>query len=226
MIIIKGSNIVKEYGSKMNKTQVIKGINLTIESGEFVSVVGPSGSGKTTLLYLLSGLEPYTDGSIQLFDKELNTYSSSDTANLRQTKIGFVFQSYNLIGNLNVYENVLISAVIAGKSDKNRVHEALEMVGMLEYKDLYPNQISGGMQQRVSIARALVNDPEIIFADEPTGNLDHHNGLQIMEILKQLNQNYHKTIILVTHNEDLLFFGTRTIRLNDGLIIEDVETIK
>ncbi|MFA6988345.1 MAG: ABC transporter ATP-binding protein, partial [Acholeplasmataceae bacterium] len=177
-------------------------------------------------LYLLSGLEPYTDGSIQLFDKELNTYSSSDTANLRQTKIGFVFQSYNLIGNLNVYENVLISAVIAGKSDKNRVHEALEMVGMLEYKDLYPNQISGGMQQRVSIARALVNDPEIIFADEPTGNLDHHNGLQIMEILKQLNQNYHKTIILVTHNEDLLSFGTRTIRLNDGLIIEDVETLK
>lgn len=226
MIIIKGSNLVKEYGNKMSKTQVIKGINLTIESGEFVSVVGPSGSGKTTLLYLLSGLEPYTDGSIQLFDKELNTYSSSDTANLRQTKIGFVFQSYNLIGNLNVYENVLISAVIAGKSDKNRVHEALEMVGMLEYKDLYPNQISGGMQQRVSIARALVNDPKIIFADEPTGNLDHHNGLQIMEILKQLNQNYHKTIILVTHNEDLLSFGTRTIRLNDGLIIEDVETLK
>ena len=109
---------------------------------------------------------------------------------------------------------------------KNRVHEALEMVGMLEYKDLYPNQISGGMQQRVSIARALVNDPEIIFADEPTGNLDHHNGLQIMEILKQLNQNYHKTIIFVTHNEDLLSFGTRTIRLNDGLIIEDVETLK
>lgn len=226
MDIIKGSNVIKEYGSKMSKTQVIKGINLTIESGEFVSVVGPSGSGKTTLLYLLSGLEPYTDGSIQLFDKELNTYSSSDTANLRQTKIGFVFQSYNLIGNLNVYENVLISAVIAGKSDKNRVHEALEMVGMLEYKDLYPNQISGGMQQRVSIARALVNDPEIIFADEPTGNLDHHNGLQIMEILKQLNQNYHKTIIFVTHNEDLLSFGTRTIRLNDGLIIEDVETLK
>lgn len=226
MIIIKGSNMVKEYGNKMSKTQVIKGVNLTIKSGEFVSIVGPSGSGKTTLLYLLSGLEPYTDGSIKLFDKELNTYSDIDTANLRQTKIGFVFQSYNLIGNLNVYENVLISSVIAGKSDKSKVNDALEMVGMLDYKHLYPNQISGGMQQRVSIARALVNDPEIIFADEPTGNLDHNNGLQIMEILKELNRNYHKTIILVTHNEDLLSYGTRTIRLNDGLIIEDVETLK
>lgn len=142
---------------------------------------------------------------------------------LRQTKIGFVFQSYNLIDNLNVYENVLIAGVIAGDTNTVKVDEALKMVSMYDYKHYYPNQISGGMQQRVSIARAIVNNPDIIFADEPTGNLDHSNGLVVMDILKGLNQNHNKTIVLVTHNEDLLKYGTRYVRLNDGNIVEDVK---
>jgi putative ABC transport system ATP-binding protein len=145
---------------------------------------------------------------------------------LRQKNIGFVFQFFNLIPNLNVFENVEISAVIAGIKDKSRIEEVLKMVGMEDSVHLYPNQISGGMQQRVAIARALVNNPDIIFADEPIGNLDYNNGIAIMEIFKKLNTEYNKTIILVTHNEDMKKYGTRYLRLIDGKITEDEKVIR
>lgn len=221
MIIVNAKNIKKDYQNHKLITPVIKGINLTINQQDFISIVGPSGSGKTTLLYLLSGLEKYTSGSINLFGRELSTYNEKEMAALRQTKIGFVFQFYNLIPNLNLYENVLLASILANNNNKEQVDKVLEMVDMLEYKNYYPNQISGGMQQRVAIARALVNNPDLIFADEPIGNLDYENGLQIMNILKKLNQEYHKTIILVTHNEDMIKYGSRFVRIIDGVITED-----
>ncbi len=225
MVIIEAKEIKKDYYNHKLVTPVIKGINLSINKQDFISIVGPSGSGKTTLLYLLSGLENYTSGNITLFGQELSSYNEKEISNLRQNKIGFVFQFYNLIPNLNVYENVLLATVIANKSDKNQVEKVLEMVDMLEYKNYYPNQISGGMQQRVAIARALVNDPELIFADEPIGNLDYQNGIQIMNILKKLNQEYNKTIVLVTHNEDMIKYGTRFVRIIDGVITEDEKVL-
>jgi len=220
MIIIKADKITKTYSIKKNINIILKNITFSIKKNEFVFVVGPSGSGKSTLLYVLSGIEDYSSGSILLFDKELNTYSDKEMSIIRQKKIGFVFQSYNLIPNLNVYDNVKL-AVILGNNKLDNINKCLEQVKMLEYKDYYPNQLSGGMQQRVAIARALVNDPEIIFADEPTGNLDNKNGIEVMEIFKDLNKKLGKTIIMVTHNVDLIKFGTRVIELFDGKILSD-----
>ncbi|HHX00166.1 MAG TPA: ABC transporter ATP-binding protein [Acholeplasmataceae bacterium] len=226
MILIEARKLTKEYVVGNFKNQVIKGIDLEVKEKEFISIVGPSGSGKTTLLYLLSGLEKYTTGEILLFNKEINLYNDKEMSLLRQKNIGFVFQFFNLIPNLNVFENVEISAVIAGIKDKSRIEEVLKMVGMEDSVHLYPNQISGGMQQRVAIARALVNNPDIIFADEPIGNLDYNNGIAIMEIFKKLNTEYNKTIILVTHNEDMKKYGTRYLRLIDGKITEDEKVIR
>jgi len=220
MIIIKADKITKTYSIKKNINIILKNITFSIKKNEFVFVVGPSGSGKSTLLYVLSGIEDYSSGSILLFDKELNTYSDKEMSIIRQKKIGFVFQSYNLIPNLNVYDNVKL-AVILGNNKLDNINKCLEQVKMLEYKDYYPNQLSGGMQQRVAIARALVNDPEIIFADEPTGNLDNKNGIEVMKIFKDLNKKLGKTIIMVTHNVDLIKFGTRVIELFDGKILSD-----
>lgn len=226
MILIEARKLTKEYVVGNFKNQVIKGIDLEVKEKEFISIVGPSGSGKTTLLYLLSGLEKYTTGEILLFNKEINLYNDKEMSLLRQKNIGFVFQFFNLIPNLNVFENVEISAVIAGIKDKSRIEEVLKMVGMEDSVHLYPNQISGGMQQRVAIARALVNNPDIIFADEPIGNLDYNNGIAIMEIFNKLNTEYNKTIILVTHNEDMKKYGTRYLRLIDGKITEDEKVIR
>lgn len=221
MNIIEAKQITKVYRTENIVNKVIKGIDLTVAKNEFISIIGPSGSGKTTLLYLLSGLEKYTDGTIKLFEKELNEYTDKEMSVLRQKSIGFVFQFYNLIPNLNVYENILLASIIAGRKDEEKIEEVLKMVGMENYKKLYPNQISGGQKQRVAIARALVNEPDLIFADEPIGNLDYKNGIAIMEIFKNLNTNYNKTIVLVTHNEDMIKYGTRFLRLIDGEIIED-----
>ncbi len=221
MNIIEAKQITKVYRTENIVNKVIKGIDLTVAKNEFISIIGPSGSGKTTLLYLLSGLEKYTDGTIKLFKKELNEYTDNEMSVLRQKSIGFVFQFYNLIPNLNVYENILLASIIAGRKEEEKIEEVLKMVGMENYKKLYPNQISGGQKQRVAIARALVNEPDLIFADEPIGNLDYKNGIAIMEIFKNLNTNYNKTIVLVTHNEDMIKYGTRFLRLIDGEIIED-----
>lgn len=221
MRIIETKDLHKYYYENHVKTDVLNGINLSINQGEFVSVVGPSGSGKTTLLYVLSGLEKKTKGSIKLFEKEIEEYSDHEMARLRQTKIGFIFQFYNLLPNLTVYDNILLAQVLANNSNKQRIEELLNYVGLANFRNYYPNQLSGGMQQRVAIARALVNNPAIIFADEPTGNLDVKNSLAIMELFQKLNQELHKTIVLVTHNEDLIKYGTRYLRLIDGVIIDD-----
>lgn len=221
MRIIETKNLIKNYINNKVTTNVLRGLSFNINKGEFLSIIGPSGSGKTTLLYVLSGLEKYTSGSIKLFGKEVNTYTDKELSFLRQKKLGFVFQFYNLIPNLTVYENILLAEVLRNDNSPYNIDQVLDIVGLIEYKNYYPNQISGGMQQRVAIARCLINDPEVIFADEPTGNLDYKNGTAIMELFAELNQKYHKTIILVTHNEEMINYGTRYIKLRDGLIISD-----
>ena len=221
MKIIETNQLKKVYSQYKVQNEVLKGITLSIEQGEFVSIIGPSGSGKTTLLYILSGLESYTNGSVKLFNQELSTYEDKAISKLRQDRLGFIFQFYNLLPNLTVYENVLLAEVLSIKDNEKRIDEVLDYVGLLEYKKYYPQQLSGGMQQRVAIARCLINNPDLIFADEPTGNLDYKNSLLMMELFHKLNRELKKTIVLVTHNEELIRYGTRCLKLMDGKVISD-----
>lgn len=193
---------------------------MKVNEGDFLGIIGPSGSGKTTLLYCLSSLETIDEGEILFEGENIKDFSDMKVSDLRQKSFGFIFQFYNLIPNLTAYENILLASVIANKINEERIDSLLEMVGMKEYKNYFPNEMSGGMQQRVAIARALVNEPKVIFADEPTGNLDQKKGKEIMDLLYKLNKENNITIILVTHNEDYLKYCSRTINLIDGEFIE------
>jgi len=226
MVLIKTQKLKKIYRHNKIETEVLRGLDLDIINQEFISIVGPSGSGKTTLLYVLSGLEPYDDGDIFMFDRPLREYTEAEKAKLRSLDIGFIFQFYNLIPNLTVYENMMLASVIGRHKTKEEILELLDLVDMKAYINHYPSELSGGMQQRVAIARCLINDPKIIFADEPTGNLDIENGKKIMELFKKLNQTYHKTILMVTHNLDLTSYGTRTIHMIDGQVVKDEKKSK
>ncbi|MBI9008860.1 MAG: ABC transporter ATP-binding protein [Tenericutes bacterium] len=218
MTVIKTKNLTKSFSNDLLKQDVLKQISIEINEGDFAGIVGPSGSGKTTLLYCLSSLEKITSGTIIFNNKDITKYTDKEIANLRKTELGFIFQFYNLIPNLTVYENVLLAKILANKQEDDIV-DMLETVGMSEYKDYYPNQLSGGMQQRVAIARALINQPKIIFADEPTGNLDQKSGSEIMTLLKKLNQEKKVTIVLVTHNEEYLTYCSKVYRLLDGRVV-------
>lgn len=220
-MLIEAKGLEKAFPLGDGQAQVIKGIDLSIDSGEFVVIMGPSGSGKTTLLYLLSGLEKKTKGELKLFDKEIETYNDKALSDLRKTKIGFVFQFYNLIPNLTVYENVKLAARIAKNQADPMIY--LEKVGLKEYKDYLPDSLSGGMRQRVAIARALINNPNIIFADEPIGALDSKMGQEIMELFKKINEEDKKTIIMVTHLEDNARYASRVIYIRDGVIEKEVK---
>lgn len=220
MNILKAEKIDKFYNQGKTVNHVLKKISLEINKGDFLGIVGPSGSGKTTLLYCLSSIEEIDNGNVFINGQNYKDMKDNDISKLRQSEFGFVFQFYNLIPNLTAYENILLSSVIAEKVDENRIDELIELVDMSKYKKYFPNELSGGMQQRVAIARALVNNPKILFADEPTGNLDQKKGKEIMELLKTLNEEKDITIVLVTHNEDYLKYCNRTINLVDGEIIE------
>jgi len=221
MVLIVVKELKKEYKTGKLVTKVLKGIDLKVEEGEFASIVGPSGSGKTTLLHILGGLELYTSGEVILFDKEIKDYSDTQKSLLRSSEIGYVFQFYNLIPNITVYENILLASILGKKKSKEEIIEVLKQVGMVQYKDYYPSHISGGMQQRVAIARCLINNPKIIFADEPIGNLDYKNGIAIMELFQTLNKKYNTTIVMVTHNQETTKYGTRTIHMLDGKVVKD-----
>jgi putative ABC transport system ATP-binding protein len=221
MKLIQVCDLVKIYRVKDIEYPVINGIYFDVNPGDFISICGPSGSGKTTLLYLLSGLECYTKGEILWKNKNLNHLNDQEKSKLRALDMGFVFQFYNLVPNLTVYENMMLASVIGKSKKKAEIISLLEIVGMKDYINFYPNQLSGGMQQRVSIARALVNDPSIIFADEPTGSLDYQNGILIMELFKKLNIEFGITILMVTHNKDMASYGNRVIHMLDGSIIEE-----
>lgn len=220
MKVLEAVKINKFYTQGEEKNHILKNISLEINEGDFLGIVGPSGSGKTTLLYSLSSLEKIDSGEILVEENRLNDFNEEQIADLRKNYFGFVFQFYNLIPNLTAYENILLAEVIAKNKDEERIEELLKLVGMQEHKSYFPNELSGGMQQRVAIARALVNNPKILFADEPTGNLDQKKGIEIMELLKKLNEENKLTIVLVTHNEDYLKYCNRTINLIDGEFIE------
>lgn len=214
-------NLCKTYKLGNLDVEVLKNINLMIAPGEFVSIMGPSGSGKSTLLYLMGGLDKPTSGSVKIMCKELSVMKDREESIMRRRYIGFVFQFYNLIPNLNVEENIILPVLLDGKSAKsckNKLEELLEIVGLSNRRHHTPRELSGGQQQRVAIARALINDPEIILADEPIGNLDSKSGMEIMQLLKTINDEKGKTIIQVTHSIEAAKYGERIINVKDGRV--------
>jgi putative ABC transport system ATP-binding protein len=223
--LIQVKNLCKTYKSGEIETKAVCNANFDISKGEFVAIVGPSGSGKSTLMQLLGFLEKPTAGEYFFKGKKASQYSDDEAAEIRNKEIGFVFQTFNLLPRTTVFENVELPLLYNQNSknslkNKEKVTKALKAVGLENRMNYYSNQISGGQKQRVAIARALINNPEVIFADEPTGNLDSKSGEKVMNTLKKLNQEG-KTIILVTHEEELLHYAKRIIRVRDGEIIED-----
>ncbi|MCR4863221.1 MAG: ABC transporter ATP-binding protein [Ruminococcus sp.] len=227
MNVIEVKNMNRSFENGKEIAHVLKDINLTIEEGEFVSIMGPSGSGKSTLLYLLGGLDMPTSGTVKINNTDLRTLKDKELCKMRNEDIGFVFQFYNLVPNLNVEDNISLPCMISGRSRssyKDKLDECLKIIGMEDKRKLTPRELSGGQQQRVAIARALVFDPKIIFLDEPIGNLDTKTGMRIMELFREINQKYNKTIVQVTHSERAAKFGTKLIKLVDGEI-EAIEPI-
>jgi putative ABC transport system ATP-binding protein len=214
--------VTKEYMSGEQKLAVLRDVSFTIPQGAFVAIVGPSGSGKTTLLGLLAGLDTPTRGSVLLDDSDLGKLSENDRARLRGEKVGFVFQSFQLIPTLTALENVQVPLELRGTDGaEERAHDLIERVGLAGRGHHFPTQLSGGEQQRVAIARAFANSPKILFADEPTGNLDNATGQRIFELLQSLNSDGGSTIVLVTHDFTLASRASRIIRLLDGVVVED-----
>jgi putative ABC transport system ATP-binding protein len=218
--MIKLTDIEKVYQTKTIETVALNRVNLTINKGEFVSVMGPSGCGKSTLLSIIGLLDEPTAGTLELDGRAVKSYSDKELAHLRNQKIGFVFQSYHLINDLSVLDNVelplLYRAGVGGKERRQRAHEALDKVGLSARTTHFPSQLSGGQRQRVAIARALAGRPEIILADEPTGNLDSVMGEEIMDLLLNLNRQEGTTIVMVTHDEQQALKTERLIRFFDG----------
>ena len=214
--------VTKEYMSGEQKLTVLRDVSFTIAQGAFVAIVGPSGSGKTTLLGLLAGLDTPTRGTVVLDGADLTALSENDRARLRGEKVGFVFQTFQLIPTLTALENVQVPLELRGMDGAaERARELIERVGLGGRGHHFPTQLSGGEQQRVAVARAFANSPRILFADEPTGNLDHATGQRIFELLQSLNSDGGSTIILVTHDSALASRASRVIRLLDGAVVED-----
>jgi putative ABC transport system ATP-binding protein len=220
--IIQLEEVNKEYGKGKNTVAAMKDVNLNIDAGEFVAVLGPSGCGKSTLLHVMSGLEAPSSGRVLVDAVDVTLISERDLPKVRAQKIGFVFQSFLLIEHLTAYEN--IESVLWPRNDmtkqeqEDRTLAVLREVDMLERRDHFPKQLSGGEQQRVAIGRALVNDPPILFCDEPTGNLDSKTGENILKIIAQLNREKKMTVVLVTHNHDIAQFAKRTLNMKDGVL--------
>jgi putative ABC transport system ATP-binding protein len=220
--IIQVQEVNKEFGKGKNTVAALKDVNIDIQAGEFVAVVGPSGCGKSTLLHVMAGLEQPTSGRILVDGVDVTLISERDMPKVRMQKIGFVFQAFLLIEDLTAYENVESvlwpSFEYTKEKQEAKTLEVLREVDMLERRDHFPRQMSGGEQQRIAIARALVNNPPILFCDEPTGNLDSKTGENIMKIIAQLNRERNMTVVLVTHNEDLVRFAKRTLHMKDGAV--------
>lgn len=218
-------DLSKEYRSGENRLTVLRDVNFTIPQGAFVSIVGPSGSGKTTLLGLLAGLDTPSRGQVILDGDDITAMDEDERARLRGAKVGFVFQSFQLLSTLTALENVQVPLELRGESGAGeRARDLLTRVGLRDRLDHFPTQLSGGEQQRVAIARAFVNSPRILFADEPTGNLDSETGARIVSLLEALNRESKTTIVLVTHDLNLAAQAQRIIRLSDGRVVSDAET--
>ena len=220
MTILETKDLRKVYGSGDTEVRALDGVNLAVEKGEFVAVVGTSGSGKSTLLHMLGGLDRPTGGTVTVDGKELSTLKDEELTIFRRRKIGFVFQNYNLVPVLNVYENIVLPIQLDGKApDRGYVDQIIETLGLGNKLQNLPNNLSGGQQQRVAIARALAAKPAIILADEPTGNLDSATSLDVMGLLKVTAQKFSQTIVMITHNEELAQMADRIIRIEDGRIV-------
>ncbi len=219
MIILKTMKLKKHYENGATIVHALDGVNLEIEKGEFVAVVGSSGSGKSTLLHMLGGLDSPTSGRVMVDDKEISTLKEEELTIFRRRKIGFVFQSFNLVPVLNVYENIILPIQLDGnKPDKKYVNHIIQTLGLESKLQNLPSQLSGGEQQRVAIARALAIKPAIVLADEPTGNLDSRTSQDVVGLLKVTGERFSQTIVMITHNEELAQLADRIIRIEDGKI--------
>lgn len=221
MPILQTTDLKKYYGEKPNITKALDGVSLSVEHGEFVAIVGTSGSGKSTLLNMIGGLDVPTSGKVIVDGKDLSTLKDEQLTIFRRRKIGFIFQNYNLVPVLNVYENIVLPVELDGDQvDKNYMQEVVRMLGLDDKLNNMPNNLSGGQQQRVAIARALVSKPAIVLADEPTGNLDSRTSSDVLGLLKVSSQKFHQTLVMITHNNEIAQLADRIIRIEDGKISE------
>lgn len=219
MSILQTENLTKIYGDGENAVHALRGINLTVEKGEFTAIVGTSGSGKSTLLHMLGGLDRPTTGKVMVDRKDIFSLSEEQLTIFRRRKIGFVFQSYNLVPVLNLYENIVLPLELDGKKiDREYIDQIAETLGLKDRLEALPNQLSGGQQQRVAIARALAGTPSIILADEPTGNLDSKTSQDVLSLLKVTSEKFGQTIVMITHNEEIAQMADRIIHIEDGCI--------
>ena len=221
-IAIEGKNIVKDFELGNTMTRVLKDVSIKVLKGEFVSIMGQSGSGKSTLLYILGGLDTPTKGTVSMNGIDISKFNDEKMSKIRRQKIGFVFQFYNHIPNLNVEENIMLPLLLDGKKARDyrkQLDEILEVVGLTDRRKHTPRELSGGQQQRVAIARALIGNPEILFADEPTGNLDSATGAEIMDLLRAINRDSGQTILMATHSLEAAKSSNRVITVKDGMIV-------
>lgn len=220
MVILETRDLKKQYGTGETAVHALAGVNLSVENGEFVAVVGTSGSGKSTLLHMLGGLDRATSGKVYVDGKDIFALKDEELTIFRRRKIGFVFQSFNLVLVLSVYENIVLPLQLDGKTVDNAfIGEIAEALGLKEKLNVLPNQLSGGQQQRVAIARALAAKPAILLADEPTGNLDSRTSQDVMGLLKTTSTKFAQTIVMITHNEEIAQLADRIIRIEDGRIV-------
>ena len=221
MSILQTTELKKYYGAEPNITRALDGVTLSIEKGEFVAIVGTSGSGKSTLLNMIGGLDVPTSGQVVVDGKELSKLKDEELTVFRRRKIGFIFQNYNLVPVLNVFENIVLPVELDGnKVDKKFMNEVVQMLGLEDKLNNMPNNLSGGQQQRVAIARALVSKPAIVLADEPTGNLDSKTSADVLGLLKATSQKFHQTLVMITHNSEIAQLADRIIRIEDGKIVQ------
>jgi len=224
MAILEVKGLTKHYGIAPNLVRALDGVNLEVEPGEFVAIVGQSGSGKSTLLHMLGALDKPTSGLVVISGQVLSSMAEQQLAEFRRRKIGFVFQSFNLIPCLNVYENIVLPIQLDGKKvDSEYVDQVISALGLAEKRNAMPSQLSGGQQQRVAIARALATKPAIILADEPTGNLDSATSSEVLEHLKNTTNLYRQTLVMITHNDQIAKLADRVVEIADGKIISNVQ---
>lgn len=223
MEILKVENLCKQYGKEENKVTALDNVSFTVNKGEFVAIVGASGSGKSTLLHLIGGVDRPTSGKVFIDGKDIYKFNDDELAIFRRRQVGLIYQFYNLIPILNVEENITLPLKLDNKNiDKQRLDELIKVLGLEERRTHLPNELSGGQQQRTSIGRAMITNPAIILADEPTGNLDSKASDEIVTLLKKSNKDYKQTIIMITHNLEIAKVADRIIKIEDGKIVEEV----
>lgn len=221
MNILQTNDLMKHYGTEPNITKALDGVNLAIEQGEFVAIVGTSGSGKSTLLNMMGGLDVPTSGSVQIRSEEISEMNDEQLTIFRRRNIGFVFQNYNLVPILNVYENVVLPVDLDGETiDKSFVEEVINLLVLEDKLRSMPNKLSGGQQQRVAIARALITKPAIVLADEPTGNLDSKTSANVLGLLQSSSRKFNQTLVVITHNNEIAQLADRIVRIEDGRIVQ------